>query len=134
MFNIGDKMQNELHSCFTVGSPMYAAHFSMEGALSYVSLFWRHPPSKEDCITMYQKVQPATRAYFQLLRRALAYGLGFFGPLGKKRYFMLFSLILGHFWCSVVTSVTLSCNLIIFEKNPKKSKKKIHKNLKNQNK
>ena len=34
---------------------------------------------------------------------------------------MLFQFILGHFWCSVVTSVTFSSNLITFEKNPKKS-------------
>ena len=32
-----------------------------------------------------QKVQPATRAYFQLLRRASAFGRGFFCPSGKKK-------------------------------------------------
>ena len=36
---------------------------------------------------------------------------------------MLFLLTLGHFWCSVVTSVTLSSNLSNFEKNPKKIQK-----------
>ena len=38
-------------------------------------------------------------------------------PSGKKELFMLFSLILGCFWCSVVTSVTFSSNLKKFEKN-----------------
>ena len=38
---------------------------------------------------------------------------------------MLFLLILGHFWCSIVTSVTLSSYLSNFEKNkPKKTTKK----------
>ena len=60
-----------------------------------------------------QKVQPATRAYFQLLRRESAFG----------RIFMLFLLILGHFWCSVVTSVTFISNLRNFGINPKIQKK-----------
>ena len=41
----------------------------------------------------------------------------------KKIFLMLFLLILGHFSCLVVTSVTLRSNLSNFEKNPKKSKK-----------
>ena len=41
---------------------------------------------------------------------------------------MLFLLILGHFWCSVVTQVTL-VTFRNFEKNPKKNEeKKIQKN------
>ena len=31
--------------------------------------------------------------------------------------------ILGHYWCSVVTSVSLSSNLSKFEKNPNKIQK-----------
>ena len=58
----------------------------------------------------------------------------------KKELFMLFWITLGHFWCSVVTSVNFSCNLSNFEKNPKNPKKiktkkiKNSKNLKNQKK
>ena len=44
-----------------------------------------------------------------------------FGP--KKELFMLFVLILGHFWCSVVTSVSFSSSLSNFENNPKNLKK-----------
>ena len=40
----------------------------------------------------------------------------FFALWAKKGLCMLFSLILGHFWCSVATSVTLSSNLRNFEK------------------
>ena len=43
---------------------------------------------------------------------------------------MLFLLILGPFWCSVVTSVTFSSNISSFEKNPKKCKKKHILNIK----
>ena len=43
--------------------------------------------------------------------------------LTSKELFTLFVLILGHFWCSVVTSVTLSSNISNFEKKQKKSKK-----------
>ena len=43
---------------------------------------------------------------------------------------MPFLLILGHFWCSVVTSATVSGNLKNFEKNPPKIPK-IPKNTKN---
>ena len=57
-------------------------------------------------------------AYFYLLRRAL--DKAFFCPLGKKRAFILCVPILSHFWCSVVTSVTLIKNLSNFEKNLKK--------------
>ena len=48
------------------------------------------------------------------------------------RFFLtLFVLILGHFWCSVVTSVTFSRNLSYFEKtrqNPTKKIENIRKN------
>ena len=52
---------------------------------------------------------------------------------------MLIVLISGHFWCSLVTSVTFSSNLSKFEnypKNPKKSHKiqKTTKNYKNHKK
>ena len=69
------------------------------------------------------------------IRRASAYGRAFFCPLAKKRAFMLLLLILGHFWCSVVISITFSSNLSNFEKKSKKNKKKpkqipkIYKNL-----
>ena len=43
----------------------------------------------------------------------------FFALRAKKKLFMLFWLTLGHFRCSVVTSVTFSSNLSNFEKNPK---------------
>ena len=48
----------------------------------------------------------------------------------KKIFLMLFLLILGHFSCLVVTSVTLRSNLNNFEKNPKKIKKNPKKNPK----
>ena len=48
--------------------------------------------------------------------------------LTSKELFTLFVLILGHFWCSVVTSVTLSSNISNFER-----KQKIRKNLKKLN-
>ena len=47
----------------------------------------------------------------------------------KKELFRLLVLILGNFWCSLVTSITFSSNLSNFEKNPKKSPKN-SKNLK----
>ena len=67
-------------------------------------------------------------AYYAGLLLAPAKGFGlrlrlFFAVRAKKGLFMLFSLILGHCWCSVVTSVTLSSTLSNIEKNPKKSKK-----------
>ena len=44
-----------------------------------------------------------------------------FSPLGKKReLFPLFVLILGHFLCSVETSVIFSSNRSNFENNKKK--------------
>ena len=52
-----------------------------------------------------------------------------FALLVKTGVFMLFWLTLGHFWCSVVTSVTFSSNLSHL-KQIKKSKK-IQKNPKN---
>ena len=65
-------------------------------------------------------VQPATRAYFQLLQRALAFGQRLFLPFGQKRALMLFVLILGHFCCSVVSSLMFSSDLSNFKKNHKK--------------
>ena len=56
-------------------------------------------------------------------------GKGFFCSLGKQVLFTLFMLILAHFWCSVVTSVTLSSNIRNFENNPtnpNKCQKKSH--------
>ena len=44
----------------------------------------------------------------------------FFALRAKKELFMLFWLTLGHFWCSVVTSVTFSSNLSNFFKKSKK--------------
>ena len=54
----------------------------------------------------------------------------FFALRAKKELYMLFWLTLGHFWCSVVTSVTFSSNLSNFEKIQKiqEKSKKIHKN------
>ena len=43
---------------------------------------------------------------------------------GQKKEIMLFLLILGYVWCSVVTSVAFSSNLINFEKNPKENTNK----------
>ena len=37
----------------------------------------------------------------------------------KKRFFMLFLQILGHFWSSVITSVTFSSKLVLTLKKPK---------------
>mgnify|MGYP006908641815 CR=1 FL=1 len=37
----------------------------------------------------------------------------------KNEHLTLFVLILGHFWCSVVTSIMFSSNLGNFGKNPK---------------
>ena len=71
---------------------------------------------------------PATRAL--LLAPAEGFGLRtrFLLPFGpKKELFMLFWLTLGHFWSSVVTSVTFSSNLSNFEKNPENPLKKIQK-------
>ena len=44
-----------------------------------------------------------------------------FCPSGKKELFMLFLLILGYFWCSVVTSVFISTNPNNFFLRKKKS-------------
>ena len=72
---------------------------------------------KKDAFKAFQKVQPATRAL--LLAPAEGFGLRprLFLPFGqkKRRFFMLFWLPLGHFWCSVVTSVTFSSNLSNWE-------------------
>ena len=83
----------------------------------------------------YQKIRPATRAYFQLLRRASAEA--FFALQAKKELIMRFWAIFGNFWCLVVTLVIFSSNLCNFERNPKKPKKiqrkskKFHKISKN---
>ena len=74
-----------------------------------------------------------------LLASAEGFGLRprLFCPLGKIGLFTLFLLVLGHFSCSVVTSVMYSSNFSNFEKDqniPKKkyiSKKKSKKILKN---
>ena len=59
-----------------------------------------------------------------LLAPAEGFGQGFFcllsfWPKKKKKRLMLFVLIFGHLWCSVVTSIIFSSNLRNFEKNPK---------------
>ena len=75
------------------------------------------------CLTCNQKIRPATRAYFQLLRRASAFGRGLhFALRAKTGLIMLFWPILGHFWCPVVTLITFSSNLMqyIFFLNLKK--------------
>ena len=65
-------------------------------------------------------VQPTTRPYFQLLRSALAELF--------LAFVWLFVLILGHFCCSVATTVTFSSNLKNFNviqqylKDPKNQK------------
>ena len=46
------------------------------------------------------------RTFNYLLRRASAIGSGFFCPSGKKGAYFAVWLILGHFWCPVVTLVT----------------------------
>ena len=59
----------------------------------------------------------------------------FFRLCAKKEFFTLFVLILGLFWCSVITSVMFSSNLNTFEKNPKNLKKNLpHKIQKSQKK
>ena len=64
-----------------------------------------------------------TRRYGPLLglRRASAFGRGFFA-LPAKKLIMLFWPILGHFWCPVVPFVTFSSNLSNLEKIPQKPK------------
>ena len=71
----------------------------------------------------YKKLEGRARYAGLILAPAEGFGRGFFGPSGKKELFTLFVPILGHFWCSVVTSVTFSSNLSNFEKNAKKSEK-----------
>ena len=63
-----------------------------------------------------QQVQPATRAYFQgfSLRPRL------FCPLDIFILFTPFVIILGHFWCSVVTSIKFRTKLSNFETKQKK--------------
>ena len=70
-------------------------------------------------------------AYFWLLRRASAFGGGFFCPLGHKRAYYAVLALLGHFWSSVVTLVAFSSNLNTFFLSNKSEnfKKKIQKKL-----
>ena len=86
---------------------------------------------KADILTLYpcyiqdQKIRPATRAYFQVLGRALAKA---FLPFGhKKELIMLFRSIFGYFCCPVVTLETFSSNE---SKNSKTRKNKSFKNPK----
>ena len=66
-----------------------------------------------------QQLQPAMRAYFQLLRRALAEA-GLFLPFErKKRAFHAVCAYIAPFFCSVVPSITFSSNLSNFENNSK---------------
>ena len=69
------------------------------------------------------KILDGTVRYAGLpLAPAEGLGRGIFCPLGKKKLFTLFVLILGLVWCSVVTSIKFSRNLSNFENNPKNSK------------
>ena len=62
-----------------------------------------------------------TRRYSPLC--GLTSGQNFFSPLGKKmELLVLFLLILGNYWGSVVTSVTFSSKLSKFGKKSKISK------------
>ena len=63
-------------------------------------------------------------ADFKLLRKALAFGRGFFGPLGQNKAFHAVCAYLSYFWCSVVTSSRFSNNLGSFENYPKQIIKK----------
>ena len=71
----------------------------------------------------YKKLEGRARYAGLILAPAEGFGQGFFGPSGKKELFTLFVPILGHFWCSVVTSVTFSSNLCNFKKIQKIQKK-----------
>ena len=67
----------------------------------------------------YVKVEGMARHVDQLLAPAEGFDLcpRFFWLFGQRKgLIMLFLPILGHFWCSVVTLVTFSSNLINFEK------------------
>ena len=46
----------------------------------------------------------------------------FLARWARKELLTLFVLVLGHVWCSVVTSVTFSSNVSNFEQNPKNPK------------
>ena len=50
----------------------------------------------------------STVTFYVSLRRASAFGRGFFFPSGKKELIMPFWLIFGNFWCLVVTLVIFS--------------------------
>ena len=68
-----------------------------------------------------------TRRYGPLsgpISRASAFGRGFFCPLGKKVFSLLFWPIFGNFGFPVVTLVTFSRSLSNFEKNPDKTREK----------
>ena len=54
-----------------------------------------------------------------------------FALLAKKELIMLFWHNFEIFWCPVVTLVTFSSKLSNFERNPKKSEKKIQKKSRN---
>ena len=93
-----------------------------------------HQKTSVYCLTLFLLIN--TRRYSPLrgLSSSSCGGLrptaeAFYALRAKKELFMLFWLTLGHFWCSVVTSVTFSSNLSNFEKNSK-NPKKIQKNSK----
>ena len=60
----------------------------------------------------------------------LAPAEAFFALWAKKKHIMLFWLILGNFWCPVVTLVTFISNHSNFERNSKKTKKSKKENKK----
>ena len=58
-----------------------------------------------------------------LLAPAEGFGQGFFALQEKKELFTLFLPILGHFWCPVVTVVTLIVTFSNFEKIQKNKRR-----------
>ena len=82
------------------------------------------------CSFIFTRIKPATRAYFQLLRKASAFGRGFFCPSGKKRAYYTVLAHFGIFCSPIITLVTFSSNIsnnnkktIKIQKNSKKFKK-----------
>ena len=78
------------------------------------------PPFR--AIPVYKNIKGTARYAGKFPAPARGFSWGIVCPLGKKKNFLFcFLPILGHFWCSVLISVTFSTNLIkTFFKNPKK--------------
>ena len=83
---------------------------------------WEHLIDCQGVKLFLLKQEGKARYVGLLLATVEDFGQDFFFPLGKKIDLTLFVLILGDFWCSVVTSVTFSSNLSNFNKKPKKQK------------